>query len=76
TMPNTRSGASRTHEGINEQIDRRLAGALGARDAAKKIETLIEEMEEIEMEEIETEEEMAITSKDLCLLESAHIKTS
>ncbi|GKA44189.1 putative reverse transcriptase domain-containing protein [Tanacetum coccineum] len=48
------------------------------------------EMEEIEMEEMEiegtemeetemamgTEEEMAITSEDLCLLESAHIKTS
>ncbi|GKB41360.1 hypothetical protein Tco_0886302 [Tanacetum coccineum] len=27
TMPNTRSGASRTREGINEQIDFRLAGA-------------------------------------------------
>ncbi|GJR02258.1 putative reverse transcriptase domain-containing protein [Tanacetum coccineum] len=32
TMPNTRSGASRTHEGINEQIDRQMAGALGARN--------------------------------------------
>ncbi|GJZ37768.1 putative reverse transcriptase domain-containing protein [Tanacetum coccineum] len=28
-MPNTRSGASRTRKGINEQIDRRLAGANG-----------------------------------------------
>ncbi|GJY19065.1 putative reverse transcriptase domain-containing protein [Tanacetum coccineum] len=28
TMPNTRSGASRTSEGINELIDRQLAGAL------------------------------------------------
>ncbi|GKA38384.1 hypothetical protein Tco_0730935 [Tanacetum coccineum] len=38
------------------------------------------EMERMEMEEIEmvvgTEEEMAITLEDLCLLESAHIKTS
>nr|GEU61301.1 reverse transcriptase domain-containing protein [Tanacetum cinerariifolium] len=38
------------------------------------------EMEEIEMEEKEmvmgTKEEIDITSKDLCLLESAHIKTS
>ncbi|GJX70783.1 hypothetical protein Tco_0307954, partial [Tanacetum coccineum] len=43
------------------------------------------EMEEMEMEGMEmektemvigTEEEMAITSEDLCLLESAHIKTS
>nr|GEX56946.1 hypothetical protein [Tanacetum cinerariifolium] len=41
TMPNIRSGASRTHEGINKQIDRRLAGALGARDAARNLEPLI-----------------------------------
>nr|GEU71849.1 hypothetical protein [Tanacetum cinerariifolium] len=41
TMPNTRSGASRTREGINAQIDRRLAGALGARDAARNLEPLI-----------------------------------
>ncbi|GKC87464.1 putative reverse transcriptase domain-containing protein, partial [Tanacetum coccineum] len=32
TMPNTRSGASRTHEGINEQNDRQMAGALGSRN--------------------------------------------
>ncbi|GJU21153.1 hypothetical protein Tco_1154495 [Tanacetum coccineum] len=41
TMPNTRSGASRTREGINEQIDRRLVGALGARDAARNLKPLI-----------------------------------
>ncbi|GJT86302.1 hypothetical protein Tco_1068019, partial [Tanacetum coccineum] len=41
TMPNTRSGASRTREGINEQIDFRLAGALGARDAARNLKPLI-----------------------------------
>ncbi|GJT60545.1 putative reverse transcriptase domain-containing protein [Tanacetum coccineum] len=40
-MPNTRFGASRTREGINEQIDCRLAGALGARDAARNLEPLI-----------------------------------
>ncbi|GJR65606.1 putative reverse transcriptase domain-containing protein [Tanacetum coccineum] len=40
-MPNTRSGASRTREGINEQIDHRLAGVLGARDAARNLEPLI-----------------------------------
>ncbi|GJZ02385.1 hypothetical protein Tco_0520346 [Tanacetum coccineum] len=34
------------------------------------------EMEEMEIEGLETEEEIAITSEDLCLLESAHIKTS
>ncbi|GJV16391.1 putative reverse transcriptase domain-containing protein [Tanacetum coccineum] len=32
TMPNTQSGASRTCEGINELIDRQLAGALGSRN--------------------------------------------
>nr|GEU78401.1 putative reverse transcriptase domain-containing protein [Tanacetum cinerariifolium] len=41
TMPNTRSGASRTHKEVNVQIDRRLAGALGARDAARNFEPLI-----------------------------------
>ncbi|GJY84689.1 hypothetical protein Tco_0498715 [Tanacetum coccineum] len=41
TMPNTRSGASRTREGVNEQINRRLAGALGARDATRNLEPLI-----------------------------------
>ncbi|GKE76255.1 hypothetical protein Tco_1542375, partial [Tanacetum coccineum] len=41
TMPNTRSIASRTREGINEQIDRRLAGALGARNAAKNLKPLM-----------------------------------
>ncbi|GJX78308.1 putative reverse transcriptase domain-containing protein [Tanacetum coccineum] len=64
TMPNTRSGALRTREGINEQIDHQMTGALGAR------------MEEMEMEEIEmvmgTEEEMAITSEDLCMLEKKY----
>ncbi|GJW51914.1 putative reverse transcriptase domain-containing protein [Tanacetum coccineum] len=33
TLPNTRSGASRIHEGISEQIDRRMAGALGAQSS-------------------------------------------
>ncbi|GJR63472.1 putative reverse transcriptase domain-containing protein [Tanacetum coccineum] len=41
TMPNTRSGASRICEGINEQIDCRLAGTLGARDAARNLEPLM-----------------------------------
>ncbi|GKF77307.1 hypothetical protein Tco_0229777 [Tanacetum coccineum] len=40
-MPNTRSGASRTREGINEQIDRQIAGALGARTTAKNLELLM-----------------------------------
>ncbi|GJZ43241.1 hypothetical protein Tco_0590496, partial [Tanacetum coccineum] len=41
TMPNTRSGASMTREGINEQINSRLARALGARDAGRNLEPLI-----------------------------------
>ncbi|GJW87251.1 hypothetical protein Tco_0162591 [Tanacetum coccineum] len=41
TMPNTRSGASRTREGINEQIDRQMARALGARNAARNLEPLM-----------------------------------
>ncbi|GKA43267.1 hypothetical protein Tco_0735991 [Tanacetum coccineum] len=41
TIPNSRSGASRTCEGFNEQIDRQLAGALRARVAARNLEPLI-----------------------------------
>ncbi|GKB38350.1 hypothetical protein Tco_0883292, partial [Tanacetum coccineum] len=41
TMPNTQSGASRTREGINEQIDRQMAGALGAHNAARNLEPLM-----------------------------------
>ncbi|GJW02534.1 hypothetical protein Tco_1561390 [Tanacetum coccineum] len=41
TMPNTRSGASRTREGINEQIDCQMAGALGARITARNLEPLM-----------------------------------
>ncbi|GKE78694.1 hypothetical protein Tco_1544814 [Tanacetum coccineum] len=41
TMPNTRSRASRTREGINEQIDRQMARALGARNASRNLEPLM-----------------------------------
>ncbi|GJT84477.1 hypothetical protein Tco_1066194 [Tanacetum coccineum] len=41
TMPNTRSGASRTREGINEQINRKMAGALGDRTTARNLEPLM-----------------------------------
>ncbi|GJZ99039.1 hypothetical protein Tco_0671590 [Tanacetum coccineum] len=41
TMPNTGFGASRTREGVNEQIDRQMAGALGASNAAKNLEPLM-----------------------------------
>ncbi|GJW32526.1 hypothetical protein Tco_0052558, partial [Tanacetum coccineum] len=37
TMPNTRSGASRTREGINEQSDRWMAEALRVRDAVRNL---------------------------------------
>ncbi|GKE52980.1 putative reverse transcriptase domain-containing protein [Tanacetum coccineum] len=42
-MPNTRSGASRTREGINEQIDRKMAGALGAHTTARNLEPLMKD---------------------------------
>ncbi|GJT36712.1 putative reverse transcriptase domain-containing protein [Tanacetum coccineum] len=38
TMPNTRSGASTTREGVNEQINRQMAGVLGARTTARNLE--------------------------------------
>ncbi|GKA66705.1 hypothetical protein Tco_0766513 [Tanacetum coccineum] len=41
TMPNTRSGASMTREGVNEQIDRQMAGALGARTTARNLEPFV-----------------------------------
>ncbi|GJT56506.1 hypothetical protein Tco_0991560 [Tanacetum coccineum] len=41
TMPNTRSGASRTREGINEQIDRQMAGALGVHTTARNLKPLM-----------------------------------
>ncbi|GKD80749.1 hypothetical protein Tco_1347588, partial [Tanacetum coccineum] len=41
TMPNTQSGASRTREGINDQIDRQMAGDLGARNTARNLEPLM-----------------------------------
>ncbi|GJY33136.1 putative reverse transcriptase domain-containing protein [Tanacetum coccineum] len=40
-MPNTRSGVSRTREGINEKIDRQMVGALGARTTARNFEPLM-----------------------------------
>ncbi|GKD04932.1 hypothetical protein Tco_1179906 [Tanacetum coccineum] len=41
TIPNTQSGASRTREGLNEQIDCQMAGALGARTTARNLEPLM-----------------------------------
>nr|GEV36199.1 hypothetical protein [Tanacetum cinerariifolium] len=41
TASNTRSGARMTREAVNEQIYHRLAGALGAHDAARNLEPLM-----------------------------------
>ncbi|GJX25177.1 hypothetical protein Tco_0231473, partial [Tanacetum coccineum] len=40
-MPNTRSGSSRTREGINKQIDSQMAGVLGARTTARNLEPFL-----------------------------------
>ncbi|GJS73413.1 putative reverse transcriptase domain-containing protein [Tanacetum coccineum] len=42
TMPNTRSRVTMTREVVNELIDRRVAAALEARDAARNLEPLVE----------------------------------
>ncbi|GJU06360.1 putative reverse transcriptase domain-containing protein [Tanacetum coccineum] len=42
TMPNTRSRATMTCEVVNELIDRRVAAALEAHDAARNLEPLVE----------------------------------
>ncbi|GKC21956.1 putative reverse transcriptase domain-containing protein, partial [Tanacetum coccineum] len=49
-MPNTRSGASKTREAVNEQSDRRKAEALRVRDAVKNIGPFMGD--EVEQEEV------------------------
>ncbi|GKC20621.1 putative reverse transcriptase domain-containing protein [Tanacetum coccineum] len=49
TMPNTRSGASRTREGVNEQSDRRMAKALRVRDAVRNLGPLMGDDDEQEV---------------------------
>ncbi|GKG17400.1 hypothetical protein Tco_0362357, partial [Tanacetum coccineum] len=49
-MPNTRSGASRTREAVNEQSDRRVTEALRVRDAVRNLGPLIGD--EVEQEEV------------------------
>ncbi|GJW00269.1 putative reverse transcriptase domain-containing protein [Tanacetum coccineum] len=41
TTPNTRSGASRAREGVNEQVDCQMAGVLGVCNAARNLEPLM-----------------------------------
>ncbi|GJZ43532.1 hypothetical protein Tco_0590787, partial [Tanacetum coccineum] len=48
TMPNTRSGASRIREGVNKQINHRLAGALRPCGAARNREPLIRDEGKLE----------------------------
>ncbi|GKC28988.1 putative reverse transcriptase domain-containing protein [Tanacetum coccineum] len=48
TMLNTRSGASKTRAGVNEQINHQIAGALGARNAAMNLEPLMRDGDEQE----------------------------
>ncbi|GKD92911.1 hypothetical protein Tco_1372748, partial [Tanacetum coccineum] len=50
TMPNTRSGAPRTREAVNEQSDRRVAETLRVRDAVRNLRPLIGD--EVEQEEV------------------------
>ncbi|GJS71939.1 putative reverse transcriptase domain-containing protein [Tanacetum coccineum] len=47
-MPNTRSGASRTREGVNEQSGHRMAEALRARDAVENLGPLMGDEDEQE----------------------------
>ncbi|GJU76210.1 reverse transcriptase domain-containing protein [Tanacetum coccineum] len=49
-IPNTRSGASRTREAVNEQSDRRMAEALRVRDAVRNLGPLMGD--EVEQEEV------------------------
>ncbi|GKE96541.1 hypothetical protein Tco_1581396, partial [Tanacetum coccineum] len=49
-MPNTRSGASRTREAVNEQSDRRVVEALRVRDAVRNLGPLMGD--EVEQEEV------------------------
>ncbi|GJT92442.1 putative reverse transcriptase domain-containing protein [Tanacetum coccineum] len=49
-MPNTRSGASRTREAVNEQSDRRVAEELRVRDAVRNLGPLMGD--EVEQEEV------------------------
>ncbi|GKG35615.1 hypothetical protein Tco_0440769, partial [Tanacetum coccineum] len=48
--PNTRSGASRTHEAVNKQSDRRVAKALRVRDAVRNLGPL--KGDEVKQEEV------------------------
>nr|GEX16983.1 hypothetical protein [Tanacetum cinerariifolium] len=67
TMSNTRSGVSRTRRGVNEQINRQMPEALGARAAARNLEPRIRdggEQEEVNGNgEIEMEERIEMMLK-------------
>ncbi|GJY95009.1 hypothetical protein Tco_0511370, partial [Tanacetum coccineum] len=49
-IPNTRSGALRTREAVNEQSDRRMAEALRVRDVVRNLRPLMRD--EVKQEEV------------------------
>ncbi|GKG11351.1 hypothetical protein Tco_0342751, partial [Tanacetum coccineum] len=49
-MPNTQSGASMTHEEVEELVTRRVAEEMEAREAARTLEPLNENGDELEGE--------------------------
>ncbi|GJX96772.1 hypothetical protein Tco_0352570 [Tanacetum coccineum] len=63
TMPNTRSGASSTRKGVNEQSDCRMAEALRVRDTVRNLRPLMgDEGEQGEVNNCEDVSELSIPS--------------
>ncbi|GKD18485.1 hypothetical protein Tco_1207643 [Tanacetum coccineum] len=74
TMPNTRSRASRTREGVNKQSDRRMAETLRVRDAVRNLGPLMGN--EGEQKEVNRDGGNGNGGNEGNGNESAHIKTS
>ncbi|GKC00795.1 hypothetical protein Tco_0986931, partial [Tanacetum coccineum] len=76
-MPNTRSGASMTHEEVEELVTRRVAEEMEAREAAGTLEPLNENGDEQEGEDggngngelVLPRDELVLLSQQLVLLE-------
>ncbi|GKB65774.1 hypothetical protein Tco_0927186 [Tanacetum coccineum] len=64
-MPNTRSGASMTHEEVEELVNCRVAEEMEAREAARTLKPLNENRDEMEMEETEETEEMEMEEMEI-----------
>ncbi|GJZ08120.1 hypothetical protein Tco_0542403 [Tanacetum coccineum] len=79
-MPNTRSGASMTHEEIEDFVSRRVAEEIEAREAAMNLEPLNESGDEQEGENEETEmegmEEMEIEKIGMEMEEGTKMETT